>query len=86
MEEDRRGWLYLNVQWPENYPQGPLTVGPGLRIADVAKFAERTIGDLLSYISAQNRGAAHHWVEHILDEKLEYLEQCGVKAEIRKLQ
>ncbi len=50
------------------------------------KFAERTIGDLLSYISAQNRGASHHWVEQILDEKLERLKLCGVKAEIRKLQ
>ena len=58
MEEDRRGWLYLEVQWPENYPQGPLTVGPGLRITDVAKSAERTIEDLLSYITAQNKGAA----------------------------
>jgi len=45
-EEERHGWRYLVVQRPENYPQGPLTVGPGLRIADVAKFAERTIEDL----------------------------------------
>ena len=85
-EEERRGWLYLVVKRPENYPQGPLTVGPGLRIADVAKSAERTIEDLLSYITAQNKGAAHHWVEQILDEKLERLKLCGVKAEIRKLQ
>jgi len=85
-EEERRGWLYLVVKRPENYPQGPLTVGPGLRIADVAKCAERTIGDLVSYLSAKNRGAAHHWVERILDEKLEYLKICGVKAEIRTLQ
>lgn len=85
-EEERHGWRYLVVKRPENYPQGPLTVGPGLRIADVAKFAERTIEDLLSYITAQNRGAAHHWVEHILDEKLEYLKICGVKAEIIKVQ
>ena len=85
-EKERHGWRYLVVKRTENYPQGPLTVGPGLRIEDVAKFAERTIGDLLSYISAQNRGAAHHWVERILNEKLEYLKICGIKAEIRKLQ
>ncbi len=85
-EEERYGWHVLEVERPEQYSAGPIVIGSGRKIIDVAKFAEVTIKDLVSYIAAQNRGVAHHWVERILDEKLEYLKICGVKVEIRKLQ
>ncbi len=79
------GWLILVVRRPEKPPTGPITVKPGLRIMDVARFTEATIQDLVTYVSAKNRGSSH-WVDRVLDEKLEYLELCGVKAEIIKLQ
>ncbi len=84
-KEERHGWHVLEVERPEQYSAGPIVIGSGRKIIDVAKFAEVTIKDLVSYIAAKNRGASHHWVERILDEKLEYLKICGVKAEIRKL-
>ncbi len=83
-EDERCGWLVLVVRRPEKPPTGPITVKPGLRIMDVAKFAEATIRDLLTYVAAKNRGS-YHWVDRVLDEKLEQLELCGVKAEIREL-
>ncbi len=84
-EDERCGWLVLVVRRPEKPPTGPITVKPGLRIMDVAKFAEATIRDLLTYVAAKNRGS-YHWVDRVLDEKLEQLELCGVKVEIRSLQ
>ena len=79
------GWLYLVIKRPETLPQGTITVGPGVRIEDISMFIERTIQDLVTYVAAQNLGS-YHWVEGVLDEKLEQLELCGVKAEIRALQ
>ncbi len=84
-KEERHGWHVLEVERPEQYSAGPIVIGSGRKIIDVAKFAEVTIKDLVSYIAAKNRGAAHHWAERILDEKLEHLKLCGVKAEIRRL-
>ena len=84
-EEERYGWHVLEVERPEQYFAGPIVIGSGRKIIDVAKFAEVTIKDLVSYIAAKNRGASYHWVERILDEKLEYLKICGVKTEIRRL-
>ena len=79
------GWLYLVIKRPEKLPQGPITVKPGLRIMDVSKFTEGTIQDLITYVSARNGGSSY-WVDKVLDEKLEQLGLCGVKAEIRELQ
>ncbi len=84
-EDKRIGWLYLEVQRPEKYPLGPIVIGPRASITDPEKFAEATIQDLLTYIVTQNRGSGHHWVKRILDEKLERLQRCGVKAQIRAL-
>jgi len=84
-EDERRGWLFLELKWPETLPQGPITIEPALRIMDIAKFTQATIQDLVTYVLAKNRGSSH-WVERVLDEKLEYLELCGVKAEIRMVQ
>ncbi len=83
-DEERSGWLYLVVKRPENLSQGPITIGPGLRIMDIAKFTQATIQDLVTYVMAKNKGSSH-WVERVLDEKLELLKLCGVKAEIRRL-
>ncbi len=79
------GWQYLVIKRPEKLPQGPITVGPGVRIEDISKCIERTIQDLVFYIVSKNRGSSI-WVERMLDEKLEQLELCGVKAEIRAIQ
>ncbi len=79
------GWLVLVVRRQEKPPTGPITVKPGLRIMDVARFTEATIQDLVTYVSAKNRGS-YHWADRMLDEKLGQLELCGVKAEIRAIQ
>ena len=79
------GWLVLVVRRPENPPTGPITVKPGLRIMDVARFTEATIQDLVTYVSAKNRGS-YHWADRVLDEKREQLARCGVTAEIEPVQ
>jgi len=84
-EDESCGWLVLVVRRPEKPPTGPIIVKPGLRIMDVAKFAEATIRDLLTYVAAKNRDS-YHWVDRVLDEKLEYLKLCGITAEIRAIQ
>ncbi len=84
-EEERQGWLVLEVKRPERYPVVPVSLRPELTVADVQRFVDSTIRDLLVYVTAKNRGSGH-WVERVLDEKLELLERCGVKAEIRTIQ
>jgi len=84
-ENERCGWIVLVVRRPEKPPTGPITVKPGLRIMDVARFTESTIRDLVTYVSAKNKGSSH-WGDRVLDEKLEQLECCGVKVEIRTIQ
>ncbi len=84
-EDERSGWKVLVVRRPEKPPTGPITVKPGLWIVDVARFTEATIQDLVTYVSAKNRGS-YHWADRVLDEKLELLERCGVTAEIRVIQ
>ncbi len=84
-ENERRGWLVLVVKRLEKLTTGPITIGPSLRIVDVAKFTESTIQDLVTYLAAKNRDS-YHWVDRVLDEKLEYLELCGITAEIRSVQ
>lgn len=84
-EDERCGLLVLVIRRPRKPPTGPITVKPGLRIMDVARFTEATIQDLVTYVSAKNRGSSH-WVKKVLDEKLELLERCGVEAEIRSVQ
>jgi len=79
------GWQYLVIKRPEKLPQGPITVDTGVRIEDISKFIERTIQDLVTYIVSKNRGSSI-WVERMLDEKLELLKRCGVRAEIRAIQ
>jgi len=79
------GWQYLVIKRPKTLPQGPITVDPGVRIEDISKFIERTIQDLVTYVADKNRGS-YHWVDRVLDEKLEQLELCGVTAEIRAIQ
>ncbi len=84
-EEERQGWLVLEVKRPERYPVAPVSLRPELTVADVQRFVDSTIRDLLVYVIAKNRGSGH-WVERVLDEKLEQLERCGVLAKIRELQ
>jgi len=84
-EEERQGWLVLEVKRPERYPIAPVSLRPELTVADVQRFVDSTIRDLLVYVTAKNRGSGH-WVERVLDEKLEQLELCGVTAEIRTIQ
>ena len=84
-ENERRGWKVLVVRQPEKPPTCPITVKPGLQIMDVARFTDATIRDLVTYVAAQNMGS-YHWVDRMLDEKLELLKRCGVRAEIRPIQ
>ena len=85
-EDERLGWLVLKIKQPAKLPQAPIVADSGITIVDVARFTEATIQDLVSYVSARNRGSGQHWVDSVLDEKLEQLECCGVKAEIRTIQ
>ena len=85
IDDERHLWLYLVIRHPEKLPQGPITVKPGLRIMDVARFTEATIRDLVTYVAAQNIGS-YHWVGRMLDEKVGQLKRCGVIAEIRAIQ
>ena len=85
-EDERRGWLVLKIKQPAKLPQAPIVADSGITIVDVARFTEATVQDLMSYVSARNRGSGQHWVDSVLDEKLEQLECCGVKAEIRTIQ
>jgi len=64
---------------------GPVMIAPGNTITDVEAFIASAIRDLLRYVSAENNGS-RHWVRDLLDEKLERLQLCGVKAEIRSIQ
>ena len=84
-EEERQGWLVLEVKRPERYPSTPVSLRPELTVADVQRFVDSTIRDLLVYVMAKNRGSGH-WVERVLDEKVGQLELCGVNAEIRAIQ
>ncbi len=84
-DDERHGWLVLVLKRPEKLQQGPITVKPGLRIMDVARFTEAAIQDLITYVSARNGGSSH-WVDKVLDKKLEHLELCGITAEIRAIQ
>jgi len=83
--DEPAGWLILVVRRPEKLPTGPITIKPGLRIMDVDEFIQAIIQDLVTYVSAKNRGSSH-WGDRVVDEKLEYLELCGVMAEIRAVQ
>jgi len=46
-EDERRGWLVLEIKRLEKLPTGPITIGPGQRIIDVSKFTEITISPSL---------------------------------------
>ena len=60
-EEERQGWLVLEVKRPERYPVAPVSLRPELTVADVQRFVDSTIRDLLVYVMAKNRGS-DHWV------------------------
>ncbi len=79
------GWLALVVGRPEKPPKGPINLGSGLRIVDLDEFIETTVRDLVTFVSARNRGS-YHWVDRVLDEKVGQLELCGVTAEVRAIQ
>jgi len=63
----------------------PIRLTPWVIVDDPNKFIETTLGDLASYVEAESSGS-RHWVRNLLKEKLEHLERCGVKAEIRTIQ
>jgi len=62
-----------------------IRLAPWVLVVDPNRFIETTLGDLAAYVEAENNGC-RHWVRNLLDEKLEHLECCGVKAEIRAIQ
>jgi len=63
----------------------PIRLTPWVIVVDPNRFIETTLGDLAAYVLAENNGA-QHWVRNLLKEKLDYLECCGVRAEIRAIQ
>jgi len=76
--------LILTVTSRREIPP-PIRLTPWVIVDDPNKFIETTLGDLESYVEAESCGS-RHWVKNLLKEKLDYLECCGVRAEIRELQ
>ena len=63
----------------------PIRLAPWVIVDDPNKFIETTLGDLAAYVVAENNGSQHR-LRTLLKEKLDHLECCGVKAEIRTIQ
>jgi len=63
----------------------PIHLTPWLTVVDPIRFIETTIADLAAYVATENSGS-QHWVKSLLQQKLEHLALCGVRAEIRKMQ
>lgn len=59
----------------------PIRIQPWITVLDPDRFIDATLGDLAAYVAAKNHGK-RHWVENLLEEKLEQLELCGITAEI----
>jgi hypothetical protein len=79
------GWLYLTIKRPEQYPVGPIALGPAETVINVEKFAEITIKDVIEAIHQQNRGHLRHWAVSLIEKKIEKLAICGVEVEIRSI-
>jgi hypothetical protein len=67
-------------------PAGPIKANPWTIILSPERFVDATLDDLASYVAARNAGSSGHWVEDLLDEKIEQLRLCGVNVEIREVQ
>ncbi len=59
----------------------PIMIQPWITVLDPDRFIDATLGDLAAYVAAKNHGK-RHWIENLLEEKLEQLELCGITAEI----
>ena len=59
----------------------PIRIQPWVTVLDPDRFIDATLGDLAAYVAAKNHDK-RHWVENLLEEKLEQLELCGITAEI----
>jgi len=55
-------------------------------VSDIPKFVEGTINDLMVFLESRNAGRRHHWMDLLIDEKVEQLKLCGVTVEIRALE
>jgi hypothetical protein len=59
-------------------------LAPFLTVTDTEKYIGVTLAELEAYVAAKNRHS-RHWVEQLIDEKLDHLRQCGVEAEIKEV-
>jgi len=62
----------------------PVHLTPFLTVTDTEKFIGAALAELEAYVAAKNRHS-RHWVEQLIDEKLDHLRQCGIEAEIRQI-
>jgi len=63
----------------------PIRIAPAEVVTNPELFIARSLEDLAVWVEAQNRGAGH-WMENLLDEKIERLRLCGVIVEVRRIQ
>ncbi len=63
----------------------PIHLAPWLIVRDASRFIEATLADLAVYVAAKNRGGSRHWVERLVEEKVENLAACGIEAGIMEV-
>ncbi len=63
----------------------PIRLSVAETVVDPQRFLDTTLADLEAYVAAKNKSEAKHWMENLLEEKLEHLRLCGIEVEIRKV-
>ena len=73
----------LTVSYPKKYPTPPIRIADHCTIVDVEKFVARAVADLEDYVAAIKAGR-QNWLAdcYLVDELIEKLRRCGVKATI----
>jgi len=61
----------------------PIRLSVAETVVDPQRFLDTTLADLEAYVAAKNKGSAKHWMENLLEEKLEHLRLCGIEVEIK---
>ncbi len=83
-EKDLPACVCLAVTERKEVPY-PVHLTPWLIVCDASRFIEATLADLAVYVAAKNKGEARHWMENLLEEKLEHLRLCGIEVEIMEV-
>jgi hypothetical protein len=83
MEHPARFKLIIHRFGPS--PVAPIILNSWTKVVNVEKFLDATLADLAACVSSRNAGKKH-WAEKLLDEKLEAIGACGIKAKIVEVQ